>query len=166
MARLRASASSGPPGLQKWATSAMWTVSTQCFVFGSMVTLTASSKSRASAGSMVMTVSCVKSSRPSRSSSRNNSACARASSSAPDGNASGRPNALMMERVSTPGLPSGPRTSVMTPSPRSSAVGNRSISTTTLSCGLAPLAPGSPTQTECANTVPSTRTWPWPSRSK
>jgi len=44
--------------------------------------------------------------------------------------------------------------------------GKRSISTTTLSLARAPLAPGSPTKTLCANTVPSTRTSPWPSRSK
>ena len=37
---------------------------------------------------------------------------------------------------------------------------------TTLSCGFAPFAPGSPTEMLCANTVPSTRTSASPSRSK
>ena len=82
------------------------------------------------------------------------------------GNASGSPKDLMIEIVSTPGLFKGPRTSVMTPSPRSSGVGNRIMSRTTLSPGLAPLAPGSPTRTEWAKSVPSTRTWASPSRSK
>lgn len=72
----------------------------------------------------------------------------------------------MTEMVSTPGVPCGPSTSVMTPSPRSFPDGNRSSSTTTLSCGFAPFAPGSPTAMLCANTVPSTRTNPSPSRSK
>ena len=144
----------------------MWTVSTQCRVFGSTVTDAASSKSRASTGSTVTTNSSVKSVRPARSVSENAAAASRASSSAAGGNSSGRPNDLMIEIRSTPGLVCGPSTSVMTPSPRLSGVGNRSISTTTLSCGRAPFAPGSPTATLCANTVPSTRTSPSPSRSK
>ena len=52
----------------------------------------------------------------------------------------------MTDSVSTPGWPCGPSTSVMTPSPRSSGEGKRSISMTTLSCGFAPFAPGSPTE--------------------
>ena len=48
----------------------------------------------------------------------------------------------MIDSVSTPGLPRGPSTSVMTPSPRSSGLGKRSISTTTLSFGLGPLGAG------------------------
>ena len=131
VARRRASASSGPPGLAKCPTSAMWTVSTQCFVFGSISTETASSKSRASTGSMVMTRSPVKSVRPPRSASLKSRAACLASSSAAAGNSSGSPNALMTVRVSTPGSPWAPRTSVMTPSPRSSGLGKRTISMTT-----------------------------------
>ena len=166
VARRRASPSSGPPGFAKWATSAMWTVSTQCFVFGSMVTLTASSKSRASAGSMVTTSSSVKSVRPCRLDSAKPQAAWCASASASGGNSSGSPSALMTDSVSTPGVPWAPSTSVMTPSPRSFTVGKRNRSMTTLSCDFTPFAPGSPTETLCANRVPSTRTKPSPSRSK
>ena len=166
VARWRASTSSAPPSFTNAATSAMWTVSTQCFVFGSMATDTASSKSFASGGSMVMTRSSVKSSRPSRSVSANWLATCRASASADSGNASGRPNARITESVSTPGWPCGPSTSVTTPSPRLSGVGNRSISTTTLSCGFAPFAPASPTAMLCVNAFPSMRTSASRSRSK
>ena len=107
---------------------------------------------------MVTTSSPVKSSRPARSPSENWLATCRASARAASGNVSGNPNARMTESVSTPSLPCAPRTSVITPSPRSSREGNRSISMTTLSCRFAPFAPGSPTEMLCENTVPSTRT--------
>ena len=55
---------------------------------------------------------------------------------------------------------------VSTASPLECSDGKRSISTTTLSFGCAPLAPGSPTETGLENVLPSTWTNPCPASSK
>ena len=79
----------------------------------------------------------------------------RASSSTSSGNSSGRSNSRMIDSVSTPGWPRGPSTSVMTPSPRWSCDGKRTISKTTLSSGLALLAPGRRRESDRENGLPS-----------
>ena len=57
----------------------------------------------------------------------------------PRGNRSGRLNSRMIDSVSTPGVPRGPSTSAITPSPSWKCDGKRTISTTTLSSGRAVL---------------------------
>ena len=151
--RSRASPSSGEPAGTKCATSAMCTPSRQ-WPLSSCSSEIASSKSRASTGSMVTIVSPVRSSR-SPTDSSNCSAWARAVSSTSSGNRSGRLNSRMIDSVSTPGLPRAPRTSTITPSPGCRCVGKRIISMTTLSPSSAFLAPGSPTGIGSANDVPS-----------
>ena len=126
----------------------------------------ASSKSRASTGSIVTTTSPVKSRRPFNRVSSNCSACRLASRSTDSGNGPGRPNSATTVRVSTPGSPLRPSTSTITPSPSTRCVGNRTISKITLSPECAPLAPGSPTAIGRANPVPSTWTKPTPATSK
>ena len=98
------------------ATSAMCTPSRQ-WPLSSRSSEIASSKSRASAGSIVMMVRPVRSTRSPSCVGSKRSACWRAASSTSSGNASGRPYSRMIDSVSTPGVPRGPSTSMITASP-------------------------------------------------
>ena len=120
----------------------------------------ASSKSRASIGSIVMIVRAVRSRRSAGTCSVKLAASARAASRTSSENGPGRPNSWMIERVSTPGSPAFPRTSMITPSPSRRWVGKRTTSTTTLSSSRTDFAPGSPTDTGRGNDVPSICTQP------
>ena len=91
VARSCASRSSGVFGCTKCDTSAMCTPSSQ-WPLSSRSSEIASSKSRASTGSIVMIVSSVRSRRPRPIDSSNLSACLRASSSASSANSPGRLN--------------------------------------------------------------------------
>ena len=137
--RRYASLSRGLPGVTKCETSAMWTPST-LLPFLSVSSESASSKSRAIAGSHVNMNFRRRSSRLPASSMRELALSAAANTCF--GKAGGRPYCSITERVSSDGLSAGPITSVTIPSGARRGFSQRARRMTTRSPTAAPRVSG------------------------